>query len=745
MQKHIKSIILFKLYVKAYKIFITCFYQINCLYRKNHYFCFMKETITNTELGKAMYDLDKAEKLQQTMKLANSIIRSKKDVTVRLIKEAGMSGASAVKIQEPDYAGRVGYATYQLTNNNASIKRLQERVKMLQKKVEGAKAAESGVEEKYTFDGGIIKVNYDEDRVQILLDSVRADRAMYQKFRKNGYVFSPTNKAFQRKITPQAIRNAVQLMDAVKVESSKEIVPEEVVNDKKYIRLNRFFDGIPEDTIGEIIEKPNMFVTEVKFGDTVRTVDNGFLSKVEKEVKLRFPKLPYNHPLNILDENSNQYKEALAEERIKFDVTEPNTGDEFDEVIMSNIDPKDSWKGNLMKERDVYSQIRKQLQGDSPIEITNEAKRIFNKYADKFKGRELTNEFKEAETPSSEPSSGKLFIPTAIPQDVLDAAAIINEVGPSASDAGTEDRELYSKALKTLEKSDYRMELGELIKKEPNAVIQETIIETSEAFKGINFDYKNQYELNKAIEALLTDRPDSEYSSDEKNFIRKYSGYGGLDKYGKTGKGGLFEYYTPREVIEKMWALAYKYGYNNGSVIEPSVATGEFLQFAKPETRIVGYEINEYSAKICKILYPTAEIHLQPFEQLFIKNNWTMKDNISSLEKFDLAIGNPPYGDFSIVESRYMSGMGEKDHTKSRNYVEYFIRRSLDLLKPKGLLVFIVGAQVKNGGNLFLDSGNSPVKEYLNEKCTFLDAYRLPDSIFERTGVTSEIIVLQKN
>ncbi len=686
----------------------------------------MKETVTNTELGKAMYDLDKAEKLQQTMKTANSIIRSKKNVTERLVSEAGMSESTAIKIQQPDYAGRVGCATYQLTNNNASIKRLQERVKMLQKKVEGAKAAESGAEEKYTFDGGIIKVNYDEDRVQILLDSVRADRALYQKFRKNGYVFSPTNKAFQRKITPQAIRNAVQLMDAVKVESSKEIVPEEVVNDKKYIRLNRYFNGIPEDTIGEVIEKPNMFVTRVKFGDKIHTIDNGFLSKVEKEQKLRFPKLPYNHPLNILDENSNQYKEALAEERIKFDVTEPNTGDEFDEVIMSNIDPKDSWKGNLMKERDVKRQIYSQLTGlENEKEI--EVERIFNLYASKFEG-----DLHKLQSNS-------------IPQDVLDAAAIINEVGPSASDAGTEDRELYSKALKTLEKSDYRMELGELIKKEPNVVIQETIIETSEAFKGINFDYKNQYELNKAIEALLTDRPDSEYSSDTKNFIRKYSGYGGLDKYGKTGKGGLFEYYTPREVIEKMWALAYKYGYNNGSVIEPSVATGEFLQFAKPETRIVGYEINEYSAKICKILYPTAEIHLQPFEQLFIKNNWTMKDNISSLEKFDLAIGNPPYGDFSIVESRYMSGMGEKDHTKSRNYVEYFIRRSLDLLKPKGLLVFIVGAQVKNGGNLFLDSGNSPVKEYLNEKCTFLDAYRLPDSIFERTGVTSEIIVLQKN
>jgi hypothetical protein len=268
-------------------------------------------------------------------------------------------------------------------------------------------------------------------------------------------------------------------------------------------------------------------------------------------------------------------------------------------------------------------------------------------------------------------------------------------------------------------------------------------------FKGIHHDYKNNYELNKAIEAFLAEKGMSnnhqDYTSDEKLFIRKYSGYGGLDKYGTTGKGGLFEYYTPKEVIEKMWALAYKYGYNNGSVLEPSIATGEFLQFAKPEIRQVGFEINEFSAIICKVLYPTAEIKFQPFEQHFIKNNWTVKGNVEHFEKFDLAIGNPPYGDFSIVQSRYMSGMGEKDYTKAKNYVEYFIRRSMDLLNPNGLLIFIVGAQIKNGGTLFLDSGSSPVKEWLSENSTLLDAYRLPDSIFERTGVTTDIIVIQKN
>lgn len=268
----------------------------------------------------------------------------------------------------------------------------------------------------------------------------------------------------------------------------------------------------------------------------------------------------------------------------------------------------------------------------------------------------------------------------------------------------------------------------------------------TESFKGINHNYKNQYELNKNIEILLKEKGDqaSNYTSDEKVFIRKYSGYGGLDKYGKTGKGGLFEYYTPREVIEKMWALAYKYGYNDGPILEPSVATGEFFQFAKPGIELVGYEISEYSAMICRILYPAANIKLQPFEQVFIKNNWTIKDNTSGLQKFDLVIGNPPYGDFSVVASRYMTGMGEKDHVQARNYVEYFIRRGIDLLNPGGLLIYIVGAQLKNGGTMFLDSGSTPVKEYLNDHCDFLDAYRLPDSIFERTGVTSEIICLRK-
>jgi hypothetical protein len=257
--------------------------------------------------------------------------------------------------------------------------------------------------------------------------------------------------------------------------------------------------------------------------------------------------------------------------------------------------------------------------------------------------------------------------------------------------------------------------------------------------------YDNQYQLNKGIEEFMTNKGanPSTYSAEEKAFIKKYSGYGGLSKFGLGGKGAFFEYYTPTPVIRKMWALAYKYGYKGGPILESSVGTGEFLQLAPIEASITAYEINPFSADICRILYPQAKVFTQPFEQTFIENNFTMKDRVTP--KYDLCIGNPPYGSFEVVKSRYLSdGMGEFKHVGPKNYAEYFLRRSMDLLKPGGLLILIIGADVINGGTLFLDSGPSDVKDYLAEHSTLLDAYRLPDSVFERTQVTTEIIVLQK-
>ena len=143
----------------------------------------------SAELEKAKISLEKAEKLQDIMKKANAIIRSGKDVTNKLV-EIGLSQDQAEKIQKPDFANRIGFAQYSLTNNNATIKRLKDRVNQLESKQNAAKAGE----ERYLFDGGSVEVNYSADRVQILFDSIPSAEKRTE-LKKTGWKWSPTNSA----------------------------------------------------------------------------------------------------------------------------------------------------------------------------------------------------------------------------------------------------------------------------------------------------------------------------------------------------------------------------------------------------------------------------------------------------------------------------------------------------------------------------------------------------------------------
>lgn len=254
-------------------------------------------------------------------------------------------------------------------------------------------------------------------------------------------------------------------------------------------------------------------------------------------------------------------------------------------------------------------------------------------------------------------------------------------------------------------------------------------------FKGIGHAYKNQFELNKAIEEFMAAKKGRPYTSEEKKFISYFAGYGGLIKYGAEGKGILYEYYTPSVIARKMWALAYKYGYNGGTILEPAVGIGEFLKYAPQNAAITAYEISKVSSEICRILYPGANVITGSFESLFISKNLSIKGKVENLKKYDLVIGNPPYGEYD----GYYSGMGEKQYTAAQNWIDYFIHRGLDVLHPKGLLIYIIGGI----GNPWLSFDNK-AKRLISEKAVLLDAYRLPNGLFDTTEVQTDIIVLQK-
>jgi len=90
------------------------------------------------------------------------------------------------------------------------------------------------------------------------------------------------------------------------------------------------------------------------------------------------------------------------------------------------------------------------------------------------------------------------------------------------------------------------------------------------------------------------------------------------------------------------------------------------------------------------------------------------------------------------------AGMGEKSYTKSNNYIDYFINRGLDLLEKDGLLIYIIGTEVAAGGTPFLMQQMNEAKRIISQKANLLDAYRLPNGLFDTTDVVTDIIVLQK-
>ena len=282
------------------------------------------------------------------------------------------------------------------------------------------------------------------------------------------------------------------------------------------------------------------------------------------------------------------------------------------------------------------------------------------------------------------------------------------------------------------------------IYEEPTNEVNVDVVETSNI---LEHSFKNDFEKNLAIRELIDQKGSdtNNYSVEEKEFISTYSGMGGLEKFGATGKGLLYEYYTPKDLIEKMWGLVYKHrkDIEIKRVLEPSCGSGNFISLAPDNVELTGFDIDKYAISICNILFPQDRFDFQhkSFETIFFgQNNKSIRGNTKHLEEFDLVIGNPPYGTYS---GRY-AGMGEKKYTHATDFIDYFILRGLDVLKPNGLLVFVIGAMTSIGGKPFLDKKPNKIRQMIMEKADLVDAYRLGIGIFPTTQVDSDIIVLRK-
>jgi hypothetical protein len=176
-------------------------------------------------IGELRAKLSERERLQEMMKKANAIVRAKVKLSAeqqamappqrarligkrkvdRLVEEIGFTRTRAEQLLKPDFAGRIGFADYQLKNNNAEIRRLKGRIAEEQQKQKRAEVARQMPEQSLTFEfsgseafpyAGSVTYDYDDNRIRMSFDE-RIPREKFQEIRrKTGFNWSRSHEAF---------------------------------------------------------------------------------------------------------------------------------------------------------------------------------------------------------------------------------------------------------------------------------------------------------------------------------------------------------------------------------------------------------------------------------------------------------------------------------------------------------------------------------------------------------------------
>lgn len=139
---------------------------------------------------------------QDRMKKTNALIRRDNRAGLAAL---GYSADAIESLFKPDFAGRIGFASYELTNNNANIRRIRGRIAELQKMAERTDREVSG-------DGYKYREDVEDNRAAFVFDA-KPCKAVRELLKRNGFVFSPSrcesgNSVYVRKLTGSAIATA---------------------------------------------------------------------------------------------------------------------------------------------------------------------------------------------------------------------------------------------------------------------------------------------------------------------------------------------------------------------------------------------------------------------------------------------------------------------------------------------------------------------------------------------------------
>ncbi|MCZ7497444.1 DEAD/DEAH box helicase family protein (plasmid) [Aminobacter sp. SR38] len=195
--------------------------------------------------------------------------------------------------------------------------------------------------------------------------------------------------------------------------------------------------------------------------------------------------------------------------------------------------------------------------------------------------------------------------------------------------------------------------------------------------------------------------------------------------YASLARCTQYAHFTPEFIIRAIWSGLQRLGWRGGRILEPGIGTGLFPALMpenyRDKAHVSGVELDPVTARIVKLLQPKARI---------IEGDFARTD-FSAV--YDLVIGNPPFSDRSVRSDRQYRPLGLRLH-------DYFIARSIDLLKPGAFAAVVTSAGT-------MDKADTAAREHIARSGDLIAAIRLPEGSFRRdagTDVVTDILFLRK-
>ncbi len=237
-------------------------------------------------------------------------------------------------------------------------------------------------------------------------------------------------------------------------------------------------------------------------------------------------------------------------------------------------------------------------------------------------------------------------------------------------------------------------------------------------------------------------------TAEEQTTLAKFVGWGGLanaltpgrlgwesqygeiknllteEEFAAAQESTLTAYYTEQGIIQHIYDALGRFGFHGGNILDPAMGTGNFfsvLPESMGNSRLYGVEIEPVSGNIARQLYPEADIQITGFETTDYPNQF-----------FDIVIGNIPFNAIRVNDPKY--------NRYNFRIHDYFLAKSLDKLRPGGILAAITSKYT-------MDKANPTNRKYLAQRAELIGAIRLPNNAFQQvagTETTTDILFLQK-